>query len=769
MAKNQTVYEINDLKLYNESLLLNETLFHNANGYIGIRSVFEEGYPDGFESVRGQYINGVYDLTKISRAEQLYGLIKEKQTLVNVIDTQTIKLNIGNESFSMFEGTVLASKRWVDTAKGITGRYVKWRSPSGKELELNIKRMTSFYQLTLFTIEYELTPLNFSEMITLESHHDANVRNYVNPDDPRIAANDHQYMIPLSCEIQNGISFITSTTSKSDIQICTCVRNVLSQEADRLFFIDNNNAICQLTTPAVKGEKITLIKYVVFCDSIRCTHARDQAGIEIDYALSIPLEEYYAKQEEYLKEYWENCYVEIDGDDEINMALRYNLYQLIQSVGKDQYCNISPKGLSGEGYEGHYFWDTEMYSQPFFTITNPAISKKLIEFRYETLDMAKEHARILGHKRGALYPWRTIMGRECSGYYPSGSAQYHINGDIAYSIIAYYLATKDIAFIQEKGAEIVFETARLWLDVGNYHKGKFHINGITGPDEYTCIVNNNYYTNLIAQYHLRWAVIFYEILKVTGQFRKVTNKIGLTESEIAAFKLASDSMYLPYDPELKINPQDDSFLQKKKLSLDSVYRKDSPMFMRYHPLFIYRHQICKQADTIMAYLILEDAQSEETMLNSFNYYEKITTHDSSLSKCIFSIMAARLGMDEKAFEYFGKSALLDLQDLFHNTRDGIHTANMAGSYMSIVYGFGGFRLKESGIWFSPILPEKWNSYSFHIRYENSRIGVSVNRGENIFTLECGTPKPIYVYGVEYLLKDKLVISQEANRHGWINM
>lgn len=251
MAKNQTVYEINDLKLDNESLLLNETLFHNANGYIGIRSVFEEGYPDGFESVRGQYINGVYDLTKISRAEQLYGLIKEKQTLVNVIDTQTIKLNIGNESFSMFEGTVLASKRWVDTAKGITGRYVKWRSPSGKELELNIKRMTSFYQLTLFTIEYELTPLNFSEMITLESHHDANVRNYVNPDDPRIAANDHQYMIPLSCEIQNGISFITSTTSKSDIQICTCVRNVLSQEADRLFFIDNNNAICQLTTPAV--------------------------------------------------------------------------------------------------------------------------------------------------------------------------------------------------------------------------------------------------------------------------------------------------------------------------------------------------------------------------------------------------------------------------------------------------------------------------------------------------------------------------------------
>lgn len=768
MENKQSIYEINDLKLDNDSLLLNEALFHNANGYIGIRSVFEEGYPEGFETVRGQYINGIYDITKIPRAEKMYGLIDEKQTLVNIVDTQSIKLSIGKEKFSMFEGIVLASKRWIDTNKGITGRYIKWRSPTGKELELTIKRMASFFQLTLFTIEYEITPLNFSDMITIESNHDAEVMNYVNPSDPRTADEGSQYMIPLSCEIQNGISYITTTTTKSDIQICSSVKNVLSQGADKLFFIDENNAMCQLTTPATQGDKITLIKYAAFCDSIRCTKCREQAALEIEYALSVPLDDFYQKQEDYLKEYWKNCYVEIDGDEELNMALRYNLYQMLQSVGKDQYCNISPKGLSGEGYEGHYFWDTEMYTQPFFTITNPSVSKKLIEYRYETLDMAKENARILGHKKGALYPWRTIMGKECSGYFPAGSAQYHINGDIAYSIIAYYLATKDIAFIQEKGAEIVFETARLWLDVGNYHKGKFHINGVTGPDEYTCIVNNNYYTNVLAQYHLRWAVIFFEILKVTGQFSKATKKIQLKESEIAQFKKAADNMYLPYDPELNINPQDDSFLQKKTCNLESVYKQESPMFLRYHPLYIYRHQICKQADTVLAYLILEDAQSEDTMVNSFNYYEKITTHDSSLSRCIFSIMAARFGMEEKAFTYFGNSAKLDLLDLFHNTRDGIHTANMAGSYMSIVYGFGGFRLKESGIWFSPMLPDKWDAYRFNISYENSRIGVSVNKGENIFTLECGSAKTIYVYGEEYLLKDKLVISQEANRHNWIN-
>lgn len=763
MKKTQVIYELDNLKLDNYHLLLNETLFHNANGYIGVRSVFEEGYPEGYQSIRGQYINGFYDISKMSQAENLYGLVKEKQTMVNIADTQSIKLYIDDEEFSMFSGSVLASKRWLDMDKGITGRNVLWRSPTGKEVDITIIRMTSFHHLPLFTIEYEIVPINFSGEIMIESHHDGKVSNFVDPDDPRTADEGSQYLTPESCELKRGASYITSSTSRSELQVCSCVKNILLQEHERQFIIDDNNAICQLITDAKQGQNIKLIKYAVFCDSIRYEDCREQAVLELEKALSVPIDEFHQKQEEYLAEYWNHCCVEIEGDDELNTAMRYNLYQLIQSVGKDEYSNIAPKGLSGEGYEGQFFWDTEMYIQPFFTITNPSISKRLIEYRYGILDMARENAEILGHSKGALYPWRTIMGKECSGYFPAGSAQYHINGDIAYSIIAYYLATKDLSLIEKKGAEIIFETARLWMEVGDFHRGKFYINDVTGPDEYTCIVNNNYYTNALAKYHLKWAVKFYYLLKKKySNFNQLVQKIELKEEEVQDFQSASEVMYLPYDEELKINPQDDSFLQKRKWDLSSISKNKFPLLLHYHPLHLYRHQICKQPDTVLAHFVLEDMQSNEIMLNSFRYYEKITTHDSSLSKCIFSIMAAKLELDDKAVEYFGNSAQLDLLDMHNNTKDGIHTANMSGNYMAIVYGFGGFRLKECGICFAPILPKKWKSYQFKVSFEDSQIMVIVEEDECIFMLDSGSSKNIFVYGREYLLDQMLIVSRESN-------
>jgi len=759
MSNKDVIYEITDLKLDNYNLLLNETLFHNANGYIGIRFSFEEGYPVEYQSIRGQYINGFYDYSKVKQAEGLFGLVSEKQAMLNIAETQSLKIFIEDEEFTMFEGTVLASNLCLNMTKGITVRNVIWRSPKGKELEITITRMTSFYQLPLFTIEYVVQPLNFSGDILIESSHDGNVLNYVNPLDPRMADEGIQYLTPLNCEIIDGASYITSATSKSDLQVCSCVKNILSQGNELQFSIINNKAVCKLTTVAKQGEKIKLIKYAVFCDSLRYEDCRKQAVLEIEKALSFPLEKLYALQKEYLTDFWKNCYIEIEGDDASNIAIQYSLYQLIQSVGKDQHSNIAPKGLSGEGYEGQFFWDSEMYVQPFFTITNPAISKKLIEYRYSTLDMARENARILGHAKGALYPWRTIIGKECSGYFPAGSAQYHINGDIAYSIIAYYLATKDIEFIQQKGAEIIFETARLWMTTGNFYQEKFHINDVTGPDEYTCIVNNNYYTNLVAQYHLHWAVKLYFLLKESGKINQLVQKLELQEDEIEDFNKAAEKMYLPYDEQLKINPQDDSFLQKRKWDIQSIPLKNYPLLLHYHPLHLYRHQICKQADTLMAHFILEDAQSQETKLNSFQYYEKITTHDSSLSYCIFSIMAAKIGMIDKAYQYFEHSSKLDLLDTYKNTKDGIHTANMGGNYLAIVYGFCGFRLKERGISFQPVLPKSWISYRFIIHFEDSRIMVHVTNKECFLRLERGSTKNIFVYEKEYVLQDTLHIAR----------
>jgi alpha,alpha-trehalose phosphorylase len=757
MENSSYIYALTNYPLDRYRLNLNEVLFHNANGYIGIRYDFEEGYPKEYNLHPSQYINGFYDYAIVHQAEKLYGLATEKQTILNIANTQTIKISFAGEEFNMFSGTVLHHRLSLDMKRGITIREVKWRSPSGKEIQLRITRMASFYQLPLFTIEYEAEPLNFSGPVVIESVHDGAVTNYSNPDDPRIACESVQYLTPMSCEIKDGASYITSQTSKSGLKLCSGVKNILVNQHRQDFIVYNEKAICRYHLQAEAGEKIKLIKYAVFCDSIRYPNCKQHAEREIEKALSLPLEDLYKKQADYLTAYWQNCMVEIQGNESLNNAIHFNIYQLIQSVGKDQHGNIAPKGLSGDGYEGHYFWDSEMFIHPFFTITNPDISKTLIEYRYATLDMARKNARIMGHKKGALYPWRTIAGSECSGFFPAGSAQYHINGAIAYSIIAYYLATKDLEFIRYKGAEIIFETARLWLDVGNFYQGQFHINGVTGPDEYTCIVNNNYYTNVLAQYHLNWAVKFYYLLQENQGLSSLKEKIQLESNEIKEFQQAAENMYLPYDEKLKINPQDDSFLQKKSWDMGSIPQDHYPLLLHYHPLHLYRHQICKQADTVMAHFILEDAQDEETMLNSFKYYEKITTHDSSLSTCIHSIMAARLGMEDLAFDYFEITARLDLDNMHKNTQDGIHTANMGGNYMAVVYGFGGFRLKEKGISFAPILPKSWTAYSFKICFEGSRISVKVQKDKCVFSLESGEEKSILVYGKEYLLKDHLII------------
>ncbi|MDF2820453.1 MAG: family 65 glycosyl hydrolase [Clostridiales bacterium] len=757
MKEKQLIYEIKYLSTNKDELVLNETVFHNANGYIGIRSNFEEGYPEGFDSIRGSYINGFYDFAEMKQAEKLFGLVEEKQTMLNVADSQTIRIILDDEEFNMFEGTTLESKRWLDMANGYTGRKIVWRSPNGKIVEIVIKRMTSFYQLSLFTIEYSVTALNFDGEVRFVSSHIGEVMNYSNPNDPRVAGESFKHLLPTVAKIEEGASYLTSHTSRSGLSVCTGVKNILSKECSMHTSIEEHSSTSTFDTSIVKNETIVLTKYTVFSDSIRHKDCESHAMKEMEMALSVSLATIYGYQTEYLNKYWDNCFLDIDGDDDLSLAVSYNMYQLIQSVGKDEYSNIAAKGLSGEGYEGHYFWDTEMYIQPFFTLTNPSVAKNLIEHRYTILEAARDNAKILGHKKGALYPWRTIMGKECSGYFPSGSAQYHINGDIAYSVISYYLATKDIDFIASKGAEIIFETARLWIDAGNFYNGRFRINEVTGPDEYTCMVDNNYYTNASAQYNLQWASNFYYLLKSTGKLCAIESKINLTEYEVKEFERAANFMYLPFDDKLKINPQDDSFLSKAVWDIENTPKDKFPLLLHYHPLYLYRHQVCKQADTVLAHFIFEDAQSLDTIHNSFKYYEKVTTHDSSLSTCIFSIVASKLGLEDEAYGYFGDSAKLDLFNTHKNTKDGIHTANMGGSYMAIVYGFAGLRLKESGLYFAPTLPKIWTGYRFKVNFEGSQINVQVKENQSTFTLINGSKKQIYVYGKEYELKDTITI------------
>ena len=756
-----SVYSKKDFSLHPADLLVDETVFHNANGYIGVRANFEEGYPAGYNAIRGTYVNGFYDFSYMGQAEKLYGLTEQKQIMLNVCDTQGIKILLEDEEFSLFHGEIISRERLLNMKDGVTERNVTWRSPKGREVSIRFTRMTSFTILPLFLTQVRILPLNFSCQIKIESLHRGSVRNFFDPSDPRVAGEDFQYLTVSTTDYENNVSSIVSRTSKSGLSVCSCVKNLVSNEVAREAIKSDGEIMEIISVEAREGEPVLFNKFTVICDSIRYADPKTAAKNNLEQALQLGADELFIKQQEYLAGLGIDEAVEIVGDEELDSSVRYNLYQLIQSVAKDPHGNIAAKGLSGEGYEGHYFWDTEMYLQPFFTLTIPEIAKNLVRYRYSILGYARENAKILGHKKGAAYPWRTIMGEECSGHYPSGSAQYHISGDVAYAVIAYYLATGDIDLVEECGAEIVIETARLWMQVGNYYKGKFYINEVTGPDEYTCLVNNNYYTNLIAKHNLRWAVKFYDILKERETGKVLAQKIALKPEEIVEFQEASEKMYLPYDEELGINPQDDSFLQKRPWDLSTITEEEKPLLMHYHPMYLYRHMICKQADTVMAHFILEDEQDEQTIRNSFAFYETVTTHDSSLSTCIFSVVASKLGLGEKAYKYFGDSAKLDLFNTHKNTKDGIHTANMGGTYMAIVYGFGGLRIKEAGLFLKPSLPPQWESYRFRFNYLDSKMEVSVHKDSVVVTLLSGTNKSITVFGRQYELSDTLLITTHA--------
>ncbi|NLL66930.1 MAG: glycoside hydrolase family 65 protein [Clostridiaceae bacterium] len=741
-----SIYKIEPIPLAAESLILHETIFHNANGYLGVRGCSEEKYPH-IPTVRGMYVNGFYDIIDMKQAEPLYGLVNEKQTTLNLADVFSIDLYIDGEKFSMFEGEILKSFRLLDMDRGVTQRYIEWRSPKGHEIIIDITRMASFTKLSIFTIDYTVQSCNFSGEVRFVSTHSGDVRNFSDPSDPRLATESVQNLFVSNVSIENNCSFIDADTSRSKQAVCTGVAHTISNPCKVDYVASDNDVIWALTTRVNKGEKVRMVKYACVTDTIHHNlNYREINRTILKNATDLGVDVLYKDQFQYLSGFWEHCAMKIDGDDQIDNAMRYNMYQMAQSVSKDQYGNIAAKGLSGEGYEGHYFWDTEMYLQPFFLLTMPGLCRNLIGFRYNTLDKARENARLLGHKSGALYPWRTIDGSECSGYYVSGTAAYHINGAIGHSVSQYFLATEDYGFLKEMGAEMLAEIARLWLDVGNFHEGKFHINCVTGPDEYTCMVNNNYYTNFIAKQNLYWAAKAFNLI---GEEDK--KRLNITQKEVDEWILAADSMYLPYDEELGIYPQDDSFLQKKVWDFSGTPKEHHPLLLHYHPLHLYRFQVCKQADTVLSFLISEQDPPKDIMRRTFEYYEKITTHDSSLSSCVFSIVASMLGDVNKAYEYLGDSAQMDLFNTHRNTKDGIHTANMGGSYMAVVFGFAGVKINEKGLNFHPQIPAEWDKYSFRIFYRGSLIEVTISQGESSFKLISGPSLKIHVDGKSLIL------------------
>lgn len=772
MIRNQSlkkpIYPYNEWEIIEEDFKIqnnyrNETIFFIGNGYLGFRGNFEEGLCGPKENgLDGTYINGFYDTEVIKYGEIGHAFPEKGQTMLNVTNSKIIKLFIEDEEFDMQRGKLEEYNRELSLKEGVLSRRLIWCSPKGKKVKIDIQRIVSLENKHQAVISYEVTPLNFSGNIRLLSVLDGNVTNITVENDPRVGSGLKGRVLSVKRkQLETAGGLIVQNTKNSALLLACAMTNQLeTKNKYKIKPIEEEMAIkTEFIIEAEVGQPIKLNKFISYITSLDCNQDKLEETIRglIADARSSGFEGIKKKQREYLEDFWLSTDIEIKGDFALQQGLRLNMFHLLQSVGRDGERNISAKGLSGEGYEGHYFWDTETYILPFFLYNNPEISRKLLEFRYSKLDKARERARQMTHTKGALFPWRGINGEECSAYYPAGTAQYHIDADISFAIKRYMEATEDCEFIVEYGAEILFETARLWADLGCFisNKGnKFCINSVTGPDEYSAVVNNNCYTNLMAKVNLEYAHKIAQLMEnnFPMEFKKLAAKISLKNSEVACWKVAADNMYVPYDENLGIYLQDDSFLDRAPWNFENTPEEKYPLLLHYHPLVIYRHQVCKQADLVLALFFLGNMFTKDEKRRNFDFYEKFTTHDSSLSTAIFSIMACEIGYYEKAYQYFMSTARMDLDDYHGNTKDGIHAANMAGTWMCVVNGFAGMRAYEDGLYFNPYLPEEWEGYSFKVTYKGRVIKVEVDKSEVKYELLKGEKLEIIGNGEKIILE-----------------
>ncbi|MNO51061.1 Alpha,alpha-trehalose phosphorylase [compost metagenome] len=723
-----------------------ESVFALGNGYIGMRGNFEEGYHgQAGTSVAGNYLNGFFDSEPIVYPEGAYGYPGRNQAMLNVTDARLIELSVEGHTFHLNSGTVHRYERRLDMKSGILHREVEWESPAGHRVLLQIRRMVALQHKHLAAIDYRVTALNFDGTLKFDSAMNGEIARPEASGDPRLGAGSAEPSLLLEDtgdEGNGGLLWMKQRTRHTRFALVTAMGHELQAESGREMgrqFTGQRISVCYAA--AVRsGESVSLSKYISYHTSKDYSEEEllSRSASVLNMAGNCGFDGLAAEQQACLDAFWRHTDVEINGDPALQQGIRFNAFQLLQSVGRDGVTNIAAKGLTGDGYEGHYFWDTEMYMLPFFTYTQPAVSRALLEFRYATLGKARERAAVMSQK-GALYPWRTIDGAENSAYFPAGTAQAHINADIAYGIKQYVQATGDTEFLAAKGAEILFETSRFWADLGHYNparSGAFCIDAVTGPDEYTAIVNNNAYTNLMVRDQLLYAHETADWLRreYPGDYARLQREIGLTVDEAEGWLEAAEKMFIPFDQTLGIYAQDDTFLSKRKWDFEQTPADKYPLLLHYHPLVIYRHQVLKQADLVMALFLLGDQFSLADKIRNYQYYEPLTTHDSSLSPCIHSIVSAEIGDLAGAYAYFDRTVRMDLDDINRNVKDGLHMAAMAGSWMSIVNGFGGIRQYNGQLYVSPALPEQWESYRFKITVRGQLLDIYVDREAAVYTL-----------------------------------
>jgi alpha,alpha-trehalose phosphorylase len=747
-------YENNQLD--HQSLLVSESIFTLGNGNLGVRGIFEEGYAPGMESIRGTYVNGFYDEVPIEYPENAVGFPKVLQKQPNLMDAQWIVIELDGERVSLFKNRHSNYHRILHFDRGLISRRFSYQTSHGRTAEILILKMVS--QMEKGSILWQVN-VDYPGDIHIISSLLTTAVSFGDENDPRVSSKEHKMLEVKSAEQEEKLDWCCAETRGSKLEVCVVVRHEHSENLE-----ESAEKRDEAYIRHFRGSgKSSLTKSAVYKESRSVSDPLAAAKRVMDESCRYSFSEHEARQKHFFDDFWNRADIQVWGDQETQLAIRLHLFQLLQSIGRSAFQNISAKGLSGEGYEGHYFWDTEIYVLPLFQLISPETAKNLLLNRYGMLEESRKRARELGHKKGVKFPWRTITGKECSAYFPAGTAQYHINGDIAYGFIQHYFHTRDEDFLLRYGLEVLLETSRCWLDLGHYAHHQFCIDAVTGPDEYTAIVNNNYYTNAMAKFGLSWTVSFWRMLKEKYPIETAAfaARMSLCEKEITEMERAAANMYLPHHEALGIDKQDDQFLDKKIWDFEGTAEDQYPLLLNFHPLTIYRHQVLKQADTVLAHYLLEDYSDPETIHKSFDYYEKITTHDSSLSSCVYGMMASKVGYPEKAYQYFLDSVMIDLHNTHRNTKDGLHMANLAGSVLSVITGFAGYRSKEDGIHLHPRKPKEWNGYQFKIQYCQRVVEVTVKDSIEI-VLVSGEPLKIWVNDKPVYLDENKIIPLSEN-------
>jgi len=723
---------VREVGLDQASLAQSESLFALSNGHIGVRGNLDEGDPYGLP---GTYLNSFFETRPLPYAEAGYGYPESGQTILNVTDGKLIRLLVDDEPLDLRYGDIVSHERVLDLRRGVLERTLEWCSPAGTRVRIRSTRLVSLTRRSVLAIRYRVEPVDRPVRVVAHSELVSNEEVPRQSGDPRVSAAMENALEPVEHGGSGLRALLMHRTHSSKLQMAAAMDHLIGAPDGKYMSEHAAHPYWARITAATQlepGEHLELTKFVTYgWSSQRSVPAlRDQVSAALTSALVAGWDGLAREQAAAYADYWAGADVEIDGPVEIQQAVRFGLFHAYQAAARAEQRAIPAKGLTGPGYDGHAFWDSEMFVLPLLSATAPNAAADALRWRHTTLDLALERAKTL-RLGGAAFPWRTIRGQECSAYWPAGTAAFHVNADIAVAAARHLWWTDDATFGRIYALPLLVQTARLWVSLG--YRGdddRFHIDGVTGPDEYSAMCYDNIYTNLMAAQNLRGAAV------VARRWPDDAAELEVTDTEIDNWNWAAEHVAVPYSRSKQVHEQSRGFTEHEVWDFEHSYRNDEYPLLLNVPYFdLYRSQVVKQADLALALHWAGDAFTAKEKARAFDYYERLTVRDSSLSACTQAVVAAEVGHLDLASDYLAEAALLDLRDTHHNSKDGLHIASLAGAWLALVAGFGGLRDCGDQLIFRPQLPPGWQRLRFGVRFRGQRIHVDIAPGNVTYTLD----------------------------------